>query len=102
MTRVEHVNKCSDLVEGPCAFVFLLGAFTNAGLCFKDAVSRVFALGYCVLPLPPCLPAFVSFGDLGCGLLCPAPAALSPGLDFWCGAAVSCRCRLVYRPCLIW
>ena len=35
------------------------------------------AVGCCVLPLPPCLLASVSFGDLCCGLLCPAAAALS-------------------------
>ena len=74
------MNKCSNLVEGPCAFVFLLGAFTNAGLCFKDAVSRFFCFKLFCPAAAALLTGLVSFGDLCCGLLCPAAAALSPGL----------------------
>ena len=78
VTRVERVNKCGELVEEPCASRFVLfvrGKSVLQGCCF-----RFFALSCCVLPLPPCLLAPVSFGDLCCGLLCPAAAALSPGL----------------------
>ena len=45
----------------------------------------IWAVGCCVLPLPPCLPALI----FGVGLLCPAAAALFTGLvsfgDFCCG-----------------
>ena len=68
VTRVEHVNKCDAVLQ------------RMPSLCFRDVlpgccrlVSRLLSLlvicavCYCVLPLPPCLPALVSFGDLCCG-----------------------------------
>ena len=56
-------------------------------------------LGCSWLPLPPCLPSFVSLHDLHSGLLLAAAAALSPFIClpsrslFW--AALGRRCRLV-------
>ena len=103
---MEHVNKCGDLLEGPCAFVFFLGAFTDAGLCFKDGVSSFFCLRLFCPATAALFTGLVSFGDLCCGLLWPAAAALFTGLvsfgDLCLWATVACRCRLVYRPCLLW
>ena len=60
------------------------------------------------LPLPPCLPSFVSLHDLHSGLLLAAAAALSPFicLPAWSPfrPALGCRCRLVslhLSPCMI-
>ena len=70
-----------------------------AALGFHLSPCMISILGCSWLPLPPCLPSFVSLRDLHSGLLLAAVAALSPFIcfpawsPFW--AALGCRCRLV-------
>ena len=47
-------------------------------LLLKDWVADPHNRQMVVMPLPPCLPSFVSLHDLHSGLLLAAPAALSP------------------------